>query len=273
MQTPLIDCHSHSAYSGHGEGSVHNAVAQAAKLGLAVYAQTEHLTLPEELDPNREDSMSPQTAASYVAELAAEKLQLAAAGNPMELVCGVEADWLPGREDELVQLCAPYEYVIGSIHFIDGLPLDNSDNMTLWETRGVDGVWESYLNAMEDMLRHSGPIRCVGHMDLPKVFGDRPSFDLRDAFGDLVGLVKASELIIELNCAGWDKKAAEQYPAAGILDLFAHAGVLCTVGCDAHKPERVANHVYDAYRVLFDAGYRKVAAPTPGGDLRFFELA
>lgn len=273
MQTPLIDCHSHSAYSGHGEGSVHDAVARAQELGLAVYAQTEHLTLPEGLDPNREDGMSPQTAALYVAELAAEKLRLQAERCPMELVCGVEADWLPGREAQLVELCEPYEYVIGSIHFIDNLPLDNSDNMTLWEKLGVDGVWGAYLNAMEDMLRHSGPIRCVGHMDLPKVFGSRPSFDLRDAFGDLVGLVRASELIIELNCAGWDKKASEQYPAKGILELFARAGVPCTVGCDAHKPERVANHVSDAYRVLYDAGYRKVAAPSADGGLRFFELA
>ena len=49
----LIDCHSHTAYSGHGEGSLADAVARACELDLAVYAQTEHLTLPEELDPQR----------------------------------------------------------------------------------------------------------------------------------------------------------------------------------------------------------------------------
>lgn len=273
MKTPLVDCHSHSAYSGHGTGTVHEMVEAAQKRGLAVYAQTEHLTLPDSIDPKREDSMSPQTAQRYVAELAAEQMRLAAERCPMELVCGVEADWLPGRTAELEELCKPYDYVIGSIHFLKGLALDNSDDMRLWEQEDVDGVWEAYLNAMEDMVRHSGPIRCLGHLDLPKVFGMRPSFDLVEAFGDLASLICSRELMIEVNCAGWFKKAAEQYPSADVLRLFAQLGVPCTVGCDAHKPEMVGMRIEDAYRVMYDAGYRHVFAPSVGADLRRFELA
>ena len=273
MKTPLIDCHSHTAYSGHGAGTVFEAVARARELGLAVYAQTEHLTLPEALDPQREDSMSPETTERYLAEVAAQRRFLKEQGCTMELVCGIEADWLDGRAAELEQLCEPYEYVIGSIHFLEGLALDNSDDMRLWEEKGVDGVWEAYLNAMEDMIRHSGPIRCLGHLDLPKVFGYRPSFDVAEAFADLAWLARQRDLIIELNCAGWDKKAGEQYPAADVLRAFAQQGVCCTVGCDAHKPQMIAAHVEDAYRVLFEAGYCCVVAPSASGDLHRFELA
>ncbi len=273
MATPLIDCHSHSAYSGHGEGSVHDMVEAARNAGLAVYAQTEHLSLPASLDPLCEDSMSAQEACSYLEDLDREQRLLEQAGSRMRLVHGVEADWLPGRQEELAELCVPYDYVIGSIHFLEGLPLDNSDNMALWDSLGVDGVWERYLDAMVDMVCHSGPIRCLGHADLPKVFGARPSFNLRDAFGDIAALAKRQGLIAELNCAGWNKPAAEQYPSMQVLGLFRDAGLECTVGCDAHRPQMVGCHLDRAYQALFDAGYRHVVSPLAGGDLERFELS
>lgn len=263
MTTPIIDCHSHTAYSGHGEGTIAEAVAQAEKLGLAVYAQTEHLTLPCELDPDHEDSIPRELVSAYLDQLAREKQRIECFGGGLELVCGIEADWLDGRAAELDELCAPFDYVIGSVHFLRGLPLDNSDNMALWEELGVDGVWESYLNAFEDMIRSAGAVNCIGHADLPKVFGDRPSFNLRDAFGDIAALAAQSELIIELNCAGWHKKAGEQYPSLDILELFAQAQVPCTVGCDAHKPSDIAVGVEHAYGLLYKAGYREIVAPRP----------
>lgn len=91
----LIDCHSHTAYSGHGEGSLADAVARACELDLAVYAQTEHLTLPEELDPQREDSMSPEDAVLYLEQLRALQGVLQRKGLRTQLVAGIEADWLP----------------------------------------------------------------------------------------------------------------------------------------------------------------------------------
>lgn len=271
-----IDCHSHTAYSGHGQGTLDQAVARACELGLAVYAQTEHLTLPEELDPRREDSMSPQDAGTYLEQLRRLQAYLAGKGAATQLVAGIEADWLPGRAQELEELCAPYDYAIGSIHFLKGMPVDNSDDMRLWEELGVDGVWELYLNTLEELVRSGAPVQCLGHPDLPKVFGQCPSFSLADAFGDIAQLAAARELAIEVNTAGWFKPAAEQYPAAPILRIFCQAGVPCTVGCDAHRPEHVGRGVQEAYRLMHKAGYRHVVAPLPGtaqsGRWQRFEL-
>ena len=272
----LIDCHSHTAYSGHGEGSLAAAVARACELDQAVSAQTEDLTLPEELDPQREDSMSPEDAALYLEQLRALQGVLQRKGLRTQLVAGIEADWLPGREAELRDLCAPYDYVIGSIHFLDGLPLDNDERMELWEQRGVDGVWELYLNTLEELIRSGAPVNCLGHLDLPKVFGQRPSFNVGEAFCDLAPLVAGRELIIELNTAGWFKPAREQYPAVDVLRAFCQAGVACTVGCDAHRPCQLGRGVREAYGLLYEAGYRHVTAPTAGtarsGLWRRFEL-
>lgn len=117
-----MDCHSHSAYSGHGSGSVADMVRRADDLGLSTFAQTEHLVLPEGMDPQFETSMSSQTMKRYIEELHEQRERLVHAGSSLQLICGIEADWLPGRADELTELCKPFEYVLGSVHFIDNGP-------------------------------------------------------------------------------------------------------------------------------------------------------
>lgn len=261
MATKLIDCHSHTAYSGHGQGNIAQAVHRAQELGLAVYAQTEHLTLPQELDPNREDSMSTEDAMNYLTELRTERERLLREGSAMELVVGIEADWLTGRAAQLEELCRPYDYVVASVHFADGLPIDNDENMTLWEHLGVDGVWERYFELVEEMLRNCRCIHALAHPDLPKVFGMRPSFDIRDAFGDIFNLARERDLLIELNTAGWRKEAQEQYPAFDLLKLAHDIGLCPTVGADAHKSSDIAAGVQEAYALLYDAGYRYVYHP------------
>ncbi len=89
-----IDCHAHSAYSGHGSGTIADLVSRADELGLAVFAQTEHLVLPEGMDPLFETSMSFQTMERYLDELHEQRERLSAAGSKMELIIGIEADWL-----------------------------------------------------------------------------------------------------------------------------------------------------------------------------------
>lgn len=272
----LIDCHSHSALSGHGQGTPTQMVERAVERGLAVYAQTEHYPLPAELDPERGDSLVPEQVEDYRAEVERARGQLAREGRDLELLCGVELDWLdwlPGHARELERACGCFEYTLASVHFVEGLAVDNDDDLRLWERHGVDGVWERYLTAWEHLVRSGLPFTTLAHPDLPKVLGQLPSFDLREPFGDLAALVAAQGYLIEVNTAGWRKSVGEQYPTTSVLRLFAQAGVPCTVGCDAHRPADVGCDVERAYRVLYEAGYRHVAVPARDGDRRFVELA
>lgn len=151
-----MDCHSHSAYSGHGSGSVEDMVRRAEELGLAVFAQTEHLVLPEGMDPGFETSMSSQTMKRYIEELHEQRERLAHVGSGMQLICGIEADWLPGRTDELTELCKPFEYVLGSVHFIDNRPIDDSRDLSVWGR-----LWRRWPLAglFRVLARHGGTSR------------------------------------------------------------------------------------------------------------------
>lgn len=263
-----VDCHSHSAYSGHGTGSVADMVRRAEELGLSTFAQTEHLVLPHGMDPNFETSMSPQTMERYLDELHGQRERLRGRGSALELVIGIEADWLPGRTDELVELCAPFEYVLGSVHFIDGRPIDDSRDLSVWDDYGVDGLWRAYFDAWLDMAAHPGPIMCFSHPDLPKKYGWRPSFDAREYNYEMASAAARAGRMVEVNTAGLRKDAHEMYPSLELLRSFRDAGVECAIGSDAHGPADIAANYVDAVELMRQAGYAAVTVPTPGGDRR-----
>lgn len=267
-----IDMHTHSAYSGHGEGSVAQIVHRAEEIGLGVLAQTEHLILPDGMDPLFETSMSANTMQSYFEELQRLRKELQMKKSPLELVMGIEADWLDGRTQELERLCAPFEYVLGSVHFVDRRPIDDSRDLSVWEDYGHDGVWKRYFESWLDMVHAPGPITCFAHPDLPKKYGWRPSFDAREYYLEMAQAAARSGRMIEVNTSGWRKDVHEPYPCTELLHEFFCAGVDCTVGSDAHRPQDVGAGIEEAYAHMRKAGYTRVAVPQADGDRRYIEL-
>lgn len=268
----LVDCHSHTVYSGHGEGTVAQMVAAAEARGCTTYALTEHLWLPDEIDPAHGDSMTLAQMDAYRAELAAESERLSAQGSTMELVGGVEADWLPGRADELRRLTAPFPYVLGSVHFLDGLAVDCRAETGIWPVLGVDETWRRYFEAWLEMAASNAGITAFSHPDLPKKYGVYPSFDLRGHYREMAAAAAESGCMVEVNTAGLRKPVGEAYPCVELLRAFHEAGVDCTVGSDAHCPEDVARDVPRAFRLMREAGYRRVAVPTADGGRRYIDL-
>lgn len=268
-----IDAHSHSAHSGHGEGSVHDMVLAALDRGLTTFVQSEHLMLPEGMDPSFESSMSPETMLRYIEEVLEERASLESQGSGMELVLGIEADWLDGRTEELEELCEPFEYVLGSVHFLDRRPFDDSRDLSIWDEHGIDGVWLKYFDAWLAMAKNPGPIMSFAHPDLAKKYGWLPSFDPRDHYHEMAVAAGRSGRMIEVNTSGLRKDVKLMYPSLELLTMFKDAGVDCTIGSDAHAPKDVSANYEDAVELMRRAGYEYVTAPTANGDRRYISIA
>src|SRR5918996_5720988 len=101
-------------------------------------------------------------------------------GLPVKL--GLEVDWLPGRADELASLLEPYpwDYLLGSVHWIDGLAVDSRPG--LWDEVEPKQVWARYLEELVAAAR-SGHFDALSHPDLAKIFGHK----LEQEWGELVG--------------------------------------------------------------------------------------
>lgn len=270
----LIDCHIHTERCGHATGAVDDYAKVAVQRGLMGIAFTEHLALPDRLDPQRHLSMPACDLEDYLVEV-----DLAARRYPdLTIVTGLEADYLPESVDAVAAAIADARgradgarFVLGSVHFIGEWAFDDPHNVAEWETRDVDIVWREYFDLWCDAAR-TGLFDCMAHPDLPKKFGHRPSFDTHELFARAAQAAADADVAVELSTAGLRKPIGELYPSHELLVAFREAGVPITVGSDAHEPGEVGYGITQAYDAARLAGYASVCFPDGVGGWRSISL-
>lgn len=268
----LIDCHVHTELSGHGSGSVGQMVSAAIFVGLSGLVMTEHLPLPEGMDPSNHLSMP----TARLAEYADDVRSWASRTHGLEVVLGAEADWIPERAGQTAAirsaaLDAGVQVLLGSVHFLDGWPFDDPHHVDEWERHDVDRVYERYFSVWCDAAR-SGEFDVMAHPDLVKKFGHRPSFDPRELYAEAAAAARDGGVLIEVSTAGLRKPVGEIYPAHDLLVAFREAGVGATAGTDAHEPAEVGADVTAAYDALDAAGYTEVRLPVRRHESRSIAL-
>jgi histidinol-phosphatase (PHP family) len=177
-----------------------------------------------------------------------------ARGRGLPVKLGLEVDYVPGREEETRAMLAPYpwDYLLGSVHFIDGLGVDGEPRLV--DSVGVEETWRRYFETLTGAAR-SGLFDCLSHPDLVKIFGDRAeSFD----YGPVVDAIAESGIAVEVSTMGLHKPVRELYPSPEFLRACRERGVPVTTGSDAHEP-RVVGRDFDRSRELLrTAGYDTV---------------
>jgi histidinol-phosphatase (PHP family) len=174
-------------------------------------------------------------------------------GLPVKL--GLEVDYVPGREAETRELLAPYpwDYVLGSIHYIDGLGIDSTPRLT--DAVGVDAAWSRYFETLCAAAR-SGVFDALSHPDLVKIFGDRADRALQDELHDAAAEAAADGgVAVEVSTAGLRKPVGEMYPAPEFLRACRGRGVAVTTASDAHVPSLVGHAFGRARALLRECGY------------------
>lgn len=178
------------------------------------------------------------------------------------VACGLEIDYIPGREATIKEMLAhyPLDFVIGSVHYIDGWPFDHPDHCQRFAAADIDQIYDDYFGLMDKMVR-SRLFDIVGHLDLVKLWGHRPVIKSTLQYAlPVLHSIKAAGMIIEINSAGIRKPVREMYPALDIIEEMFRLGLPVTMGSDAHHPDQVAEDFADISHTLRNIGYRKVAA-------------
>ena len=148
-----------------------------------------------------------------------------------------------------------WDYLIGSVHYLGGKwSFDHPDHRSSWSGRDVDAAWAEYF----ELLRQSaalGVFDIIGHCDLIKVFGDRPSCDCSAIWRPFLEEVKRQDIAIEINTNGLNKPCGEIFPALALLEMAAEIGVGLTFGSDAHSPGRVGEQFDQAIALAKRSGF------------------
>lgn len=176
---------------------------------------------------------------------------------------GIEADYLPESLERTAALLEryPFDYVIGSVHWLGDFAVDLKEQAHRFLELGVDRVYERYYAALA-AAASSGVFDLLGHLDLPKIWGHRPSPAAGSLHLEVVKIAAEKGLVVEFSTAGWRRPVGEHYPAVEVLEDLVAAGVRLTISSDAHAPAEVGYRYGDAYATLRAHGVREVAAVT-----------
>lgn len=252
------DYHTHTRRCGHAVGTAAEYVEAARARGLAGIGICDHLPLVGRRDA--ELTMDISELDDYVGEV----LELRRA-FPGFVLLGIEADYEPETIDVVRELLAsyPFDYVIGSVHMLDGWAFDDPRNTESWAEREVRGAYLRYFELVSEAA-DSGAFTILGHLDLIKKFGHRPPEPVQGALQAVVDRIARAGVAVEINTAGLRKPVAEMYPGADLLRLLHLSAVPLAFGSDAHRPTDVGRDFTAAVENARSAGYTEYARLAPG---------
>jgi len=236
-------------------------VDRARRAGLPEMGFSDHLYvywLPlEKRDP--EVAMGEDELDDYVEDV----LRLRRANADFTIRLAIEADYIPGREAELTNILAryPWDYVLGSVHFIDAWDFSDSRYLATYDDCDIDALYRRYFELVTQAAE-TGLFDSMCHPDLVKKFGYRPSsaFDLPGSYERLAACFEKSGVCVEVNTAGLLNPCAEIYPALDLLRACQRHGVSATLGSDAHQPDHVGLAFDQGVEHLRAGGYDSIVA-------------
>jgi histidinol-phosphatase (PHP family) len=253
----LVDYHVHTARCGHASGEMAAYVERAVQAGLPEMGFSDHIFMywlpPGERDP--ELAMAEDQFEGYVEEV----FRLRHEHPQIAIRLSVEADFIADHEGSLASVLGryPWDYVLGSVHFVDGWGIDDARYVDGYGHWNIDELYERYFDLI-CRAADSGHFDTIAHLDLVKKFGHRMAGDPRDLYERVARRLAAAGVAVEVNTAGLRKPVGELYPHLDLLRTCNRAGVPATLGSDAHHPDEVAADYPLAIAHLKAAGYERV---------------
>jgi len=250
----LVDYHIHTKLCGHAFGEPEDYVREAIAKGLPEIGFSDHVPLLGIRDEHL--SMSPEELPRYI-ELVRD---VQADVDEIEIRLGIEMDYFPGQMDETWELIEPYEfdYIYGSVHYIDGWGFGDSRRLSSYVGRDPDATYARYFELFCEAASEGG-FDIMAHPDLVKKHGISTSLPLDELYADAASALREADVAVEINTSGLRKTALDLYPTLPFLRACAELGVPVTLGSDAHRPEQVGMDFDLALKLLKRAGVSELA--------------
>lgn len=255
MRGPITDYHVHVERGPYTLDWLERFVDQARRSGVTDlgisehayrFAQTRHLLSNPWVEARKTEDLE-----EYLGLLQKARKQ------GISVKIGIEMDFMPENAAAMRDFLAayPFDYAIGSVHWLGGFGFDLDEMRDQWEENRVEDVYDTYFSSLEAMIE----ARCVdiiGHADVIKVFGFKAPEVARVWYDRLTPKIKQSGMAVEVSTAGWRKPVKEIYPAPEWLPMLVASDVPLVLSSDAHRPEDVGALYPQALDLLRALGAR-----------------
>ena len=233
-----FDAHVHSAASPDSELNPVDAINVLKSKGLGV-AFTEHadfVTPKEGKDPSAKDA--PKGAVDFVCDfdIYPSQYQGLKAQFGDSVLLGIEialsAAYFP-LNSKIAN--SGYDFVLGSIHFVDGLDVYHNSNKTDAET-----FCRRYLTYAKEMVEYCGFFDSLGHIDYIARYSEKIDrifyyYNFPKEFDALFEALAERDLAMEINTSRFGNTNAVRQLQPMYKRFKALGGKYVTIGSDAHN--------------------------------------
>ncbi|MDE2182048.1 MAG: histidinol-phosphatase [Alphaproteobacteria bacterium] len=262
----------HGGHSGefcrHAKDCLEAVVQRAVAAGFSHYGLTEHAPRfrPQDLAPEEAD-LSPSDLVDTFARYGAEAARLRDRyRDRIALFVGFETERLPPDDWAAtmagVRDSGPFEYIVGSVHDVDGVVIDFSPQQTRAAADAAGGreaLQLKYFEALTDLVATLRP-EVVGHLDLIRKFEPEAGFSQRvfRRIEDALEAARSCGAVLDVNCGAHRRGLGPVYPLPAILARARAMGLCVTLGDDSHGAATVGVGLDACLRAIADAGYDSV---------------
>lgn len=259
-----------SRYCLHAHGNLADVLETAYARGFTHFGLSEHAPRfrVEDLFPEEkhlQPEQLPQMFGAFVAE--ARALQQHWHGR-MEVLVGMETERLPPERwaAAMAGLRSEFQldYLVGSVHDVDGICIDFSAETTAQLARELGGpaaLQTRYFDAVADLVAALQP-EVVGHLDLIRKFDGPLARIWPEAWPSLqraLDAIEAAGSALDVNAAPVRRGFGPVYPLPGILNRAQRMGIAVSLGDDSHAPQDVGQGLQSCVEAIASAGYSEIS--------------
>lgn len=230
----MIDFHIHSDTSRDNKNRIKEIYRIAEKKGMKCICITNHHEFNDTTD--------------YDLTLSDEKIgacreEIAGLKGRTKVLFGVEMGYDESHEDDIRDFLRrnDFDFVIGSVHFVEGLSVSDSRNRGRFSSTAVD----EYFRLLRKAIAFRG-FDVIGHLDVFVRTMASPDFEaLRPRWVEVADLLLEHNTGFEINTSRQRLVPDGFYPHPEIIELLVRKGIrTITYGSDSHTYEQIG-HNYD----------------------------
>ena len=148
-----------------------------------------------------------------------------------------------------------FDYIIGSVHFINGWGFDASKIKSEWNRHNLWQIYEDYTQEIEKLCE-SKIYDVIGHPFNLKIFKNFPEFDATEYYERAANAMKKNNLVVDVNTGTKYRYPIEEItPCEEFMKISAEKNLPIIITSDAHKPEDCGKFCDEAIKYVKNFGY------------------